>query len=139
MYCWHRVFHARVNTTRYALVFLCATRYHGIESTPVVDTRSYPLNDIASLSLSYVKSWSHYEFTFVADTKKAKKARNAEKAAGKVLREEGLGMRIPGGSAESESGPYNQVIVRRITCQGIVSMSIYGVGGARSSSGPLED
>ena len=33
--------------------------------------------------------------------KKAKKARNAKKAAGEVLRAEGLGRRVPDGSAES--------------------------------------
>ena len=38
------------------------------------------------------------------NTQKAKKARNAKTAAGKVLREEGLGRRVPGGRAESEAG-----------------------------------
>ena len=36
--------------------------------------------------------------------KKANKARNAKKAAGNVLLEEGLGRRCPGGSAESAAG-----------------------------------
>ena len=45
---------------------------------------------------------------------KAKKARNAKKAAGNVLREEGLFF-VPGGSAESKTGPYNHVIPKRIT------------------------
>ena len=49
-------------------------------------------------------------------TKKAKEARNAKKAAEKVLREEGLGRRVPGGSAESEAVPFNPTIHRRITC-----------------------
>ena len=48
---------------------------------------------------------------------KAKKARNAKKAAGKVLQEKGLGSRVPGGSAEIETGPCNEVIPRRITCR----------------------
>ena len=48
--------------------------------------------------------------------KKAKKARNAKKASGKLLREEGLGRRVPSGSAESEAGPYNQEIRRRQSC-----------------------
>ena len=39
------------------------------------------------------------------NTNKAKKARNAKKAAGKVLREGGLGRRVLSGSAESEAGP----------------------------------
>ena len=48
------------------------------------------------------------------NTKKAKKARNAKKAAGKALREEVVDRRAPGGSAESEAGPYRQVIARHI-------------------------
>ena len=39
------------------------------------------------------------------NTKIAKKPRNAKKAAEKVLREEGLRRRIPGGSADSEAEP----------------------------------
>ena len=60
------------------------------------------------------------------NTKKANKARDAKKAAEKVLREEGLGRRVPVGSAESEAGPHNQVIPRRITCRdtGICKHSI---------------
>ena len=50
-------------------------------------------------------------------TKKANKARNAKKAAGKILRWEGLGRRVPGGSAESDARPHNQVIPRRHTCR----------------------
>ena len=38
------------------------------------------------------------------NTKKAKSKRNAKKAAGKVLREEGSGRCVPSGSAESEAG-----------------------------------
>ena len=53
---------------------------------------------------------------------KAKKARNAKKVAVKV-REEGLGRRIPGGSAESEARRINQMMPRRFTCRDI-SMSI---------------
>ena len=49
--------------------------------------------------------------------KKAKKARNAKKAARKLLREEGLGRRVPRGSAESEADPYNQVVPRKLSCQ----------------------
>ena len=37
------------------------------------------------------------------NSRKAKKARNAKKAAGKVLRAEGLSRRVPGRSAESEA------------------------------------
>ena len=50
---------------------------------------------------------------------KAKKSRNAKKAAGKVLREGGLGRRVPGGSAESKAGHCNQAIPTRITCRDI--------------------
>ena len=50
---------------------------------------------------------------------KAKTARNAKKAAGKVLREEGLGRRVPGRSSESEAGLHNQVIPRQTTCRDI--------------------
>ena len=49
--------------------------------------------------------------------KNTKKVWKAKKAARKVLREEGLGRRVPGGSVESEAGPYDQVIPRRITCR----------------------
>ena len=38
------------------------------------------------------------------NTEKAKKERNVNKAASKLLREEGLGRRVPRGSAESEAG-----------------------------------
>ena len=61
----------------------------------------------------------------VKNTKKAKKARNTKKAAGKVLGDEGLGRCGPGGSAESEAGHYNQVIPRRVFAETVVSMSIY--------------
>ena len=44
------------------------------------------------------------------NTKKAKKARNAKKAAGKVLREEGLRRRVPGGSVESEEGHFESSV-----------------------------
>ena len=42
-----------------------------------------------------------------------KKPRSAKKAAGKVLREEGLGRRFPSGNAEREAGPFDQVITSR--------------------------
>ena len=43
-----------------------------------------------------------------------------EKTAGKVLQEEGLGRRVPGESAESETGPYQKPNVpRRITYRDI--------------------
>ena len=48
------------------------------------------------------------------NTRKAKKARNAKKAAGKVLREEGLDGRVPSGSAESKAGPHHQVIPKKV-------------------------
>ena len=50
------------------------------------------------------------------NTKKAKKARNAKKAAGKVRREGGVGRHVPG-NAESQGGPFNQVPPRRFTCR----------------------
>ena len=53
------------------------------------------------------------------NTKKTKKARNAKEGAGKVLREEGLGRRVLGGGSESELGPHDQVIPRRITCRDV--------------------
>ena len=53
------------------------------------------------------------------NTKKAKKARNTKKAAGKLLLEEGLGRRVPSGSAETEAGPYYQAILRKVTCRDI--------------------
>ena len=56
------------------------------------------------------------EVSVGAVPKKAKKARNAQKVAGKVLRGKGFGRRVPGGSAKSESGPLNQVIPRKLTC-----------------------
>ena len=59
------------------------------------------------------------------DDHKAKKARNAKKAAGKALREEGLGKRVPGGSAESEAGPYIQVVPRQII-RGDMCKYVYG-------------
>ena len=43
------------------------------------------------------------------NTKEAKKARNAKKAAGKVLESESLGRRDSSGSADSEAGPINNV------------------------------
>lgn len=49
--------------------------------------------------------------------KNAKKAWNAQKTAGKGLREEGLGRHGSGGSVESEAGHFNEVIQRRITCR----------------------
>ena len=51
------------------------------------------------------------------NTEKATKARNAKKAAGKVLRDEGLGRRVSRGSDESEAGPFNHVIPKRTTCR----------------------
>ena len=51
---------------------------------------------------------------------KAKNAGNAKKTAGKILREEGLGRRVPIGSAESEAGPYYLVnpvkVIAEIFC-----------------------
>ena len=43
----------------------------------------------------------------------------AKKADGKLLREEGVGRRVPSGSAESEAGPYNQVIPSKHCCRDI--------------------
>lgn len=53
------------------------------------------------------------------NVKKAKKARNTTKAAGKLLREKGSGRCVPNGSAESESGPYDLVILRKKYCRDI--------------------
>ena len=52
------------------------------------------------------------EVSVGAVPRNTKKARNAKKAAGKFLREEGfiLGRRVPSGRAESEAGHYSQVI-----------------------------
>lgn len=56
-------------------------------------------------------------FWAVPQNKKSKNARNANNGAGKVLREEGLGRGVPGGSVGSEAGPYHEPIPRRITCR----------------------
>ena len=65
-----------------------------------------------------------------------KQARNAKKTSGEVLREKGLGRRIPGGSAESEAGPYSNGFLDELVAKKIISMSIHFVclvGAARSA------
>ena len=54
------------------------------------------------------------------NAKKAKKSRNAKKTAGKLLREEeGLGRRVPSGSAESEADAYNRTILDSFSCRDV--------------------
>ena len=52
--------------------------------------------------------------------KRRKKARNAKKAAGKVLREEGLDRRVPGGGAESE------LLAEMFVSMSIPFLQVYG-------------